>query len=135
MYEAVNHLHQSSDKGFTMNPTAINETTMVIAYADSSWANAENFASQHGCLILLADPRVTEVSTPACLIDFLPFSQSVPQHPCSRSQRSRYISGSVKFLQSDANGNVAEHSIFQGDATFAHVTSDGLQILVRQHLR
>lgn len=53
-----------------MSPTSLNESTVVVTYSDSSWANAENYASQHGCLVLLADPRVTEVTTPGCLIDW-----------------------------------------------------------------
>eukprot|EP00435_Cladocopium_sp_Y103_P062262 s404_g23.t2 len=70
MYEAVDHLRKTSGKGFTMNPAAINDSTLVITYADSSWANAENYASQHGCLILLADAKATDVATPACLVDW-----------------------------------------------------------------
>ena len=70
MYEAIDHLRKTSDKGFTMNPTAIDDSTIVITYADSSWANAENFASQHGCLIMLTDARATDVATHACLIDW-----------------------------------------------------------------
>ena len=37
---------------------------MVVTYADSSWANAEGFASQHaqhGAVVLLADPKATDV--------------------------------------------------------------------------
>lgn len=70
MYEAVDHLRKTSDKGFTMNPAAIDDSTLVITYADSSWANAENYTSQHGCLILLADAKATDVASPACLVDW-----------------------------------------------------------------
>eukprot|EP00435_Cladocopium_sp_Y103_P039269 s577_g10.t1 len=70
MYDAVDHLRQTSDKGFVMNPTAIDDSTIVVTYADSSWANAENYASQHGCLIMLTDARATDAATHACLIDW-----------------------------------------------------------------
>lgn len=70
MYEAVEHLRHTSKTGFTMNPAYVNESTVVVTYSDSSWANAENYASQHGCLVLLTDPRVTEVTMPGCLVDW-----------------------------------------------------------------
>ena len=43
-----------------MYPTTIDGNTIVVSYADSSWANAEGFASQHGSLVLFTDARVTE---------------------------------------------------------------------------
>lgn len=70
LYDAVTHLQKTKNKGFTMNPVSIDDSTLVVTYADSSWANAENYASQHGCLVMLADARATEVASPACLIDW-----------------------------------------------------------------
>jgi len=99
MYDAVNHLHQTFDKGFTMNPTAIDESTLVVADADSSWANAENFASQHGCLVLLADARATEVATPACLIDW-------------KSSRSARVCRSTLAAEASAADSSVDRSSF-----------------------
>ena len=59
MYQAIEHLQNTKESGFVMTPTPISESTIVVCYSDSSWANAEGFTSQHGGLILLADPRVT----------------------------------------------------------------------------
>lgn len=70
MYDAVEHLRNTKTKGFIMNPVDINQSTLVVTYSDSSWANAENYASQHGCLVLLTDARATEVATHGCLIDW-----------------------------------------------------------------
>ena len=70
VYDAVDHLRQTSDKGFVMSPAAIDDSTIAVTYADSFWANAENYASQHGCLIMLTDARATDVATHACLIDW-----------------------------------------------------------------
>ena len=70
MYDAVEHLRNTKTKGFIMNPVNINQSTIVVTYSDSSWANAENYASQHGCLVLLTDTRATEVATHGCLIDW-----------------------------------------------------------------
>ena len=70
VYDAVDHLRQTSDKGFVMSPAASDDSTIAVTYADSFWANAENYASQHGCLIMLTDARATDVATHACLIDW-----------------------------------------------------------------
>ena len=48
MYDAVEHLRNTKTKGFIMNPANINQSTIMVTYSDSSWANAENYASQHG---------------------------------------------------------------------------------------
>ena len=70
MYLAIQHLQDTKDSGFVMTPTTITESTIVICYSDSSWANAENFTSQHGTVVLLANPRVTDVDGEATLIDW-----------------------------------------------------------------
>lgn len=70
MYQAIEHLQNTKDSGFVMTPTAISESTIVVCYSDSSWANAEGYTSQHGCLTLLADPRVTDQDGGATLVDW-----------------------------------------------------------------
>ena len=70
MYQAIEHLQNTKDSGFVMTPTAISESTIVVCYSDSSWANAEGYTSQHGCLTLLANPRVTDQDGGATLVDW-----------------------------------------------------------------
>ena len=70
MYQAISHLQQTKDDGFNMLPTNINDATIVACYSDSSWANAEGHTSQHGTLILLADPKATDFDMSATLIDW-----------------------------------------------------------------
>lgn len=53
-----------------MYPTTIDSNTIVVSYADSSWANAEGFASQHGSLVLFSDARVTEQVRQGTLVDW-----------------------------------------------------------------
>ena len=43
---------------------------MILTYADSSWANAEGFTSQHGAMVLLDDPRATDVISQGLLVDW-----------------------------------------------------------------
>jgi hypothetical protein len=70
MYSAVDHLHATKEHGIVLQPVPINYATMLVTFADSSWANAEGHASQHGSLILLADPRATDVVSPGLLLDW-----------------------------------------------------------------
>ena len=70
MYQAISHLQKTKDDGFNMVPTRINEATLVVCYSDSSWANAKDYTSQHGTLIMLADPKGTDVDTSTTLLDW-----------------------------------------------------------------
>ena len=134
MYEAVDHLRKTSDRGFTMNPTAIDDSTLVITYADSSWANVENYASQRGCLILFAEAKATDVATPACLVDWKSSrSGRVCRSTGSRSKRSRFVSGSLHLLQFDDLRDPSENSLLQDLQAIANAASDGLQVTIRQY--
>ena len=70
MYQAISHLKKTKDDGFNMLPTRINDATLVVCYSDSSWANAEGHTSQHGALILLAEPKATDQDMTATLVDW-----------------------------------------------------------------
>eukprot|EP00438_Fugacium_kawagutii_P029741 Skav215795 [mRNA] locus=scaffold3885:36272:44804:+ [translate_table: standard] len=70
LYNAVQHVRNTASFGLVLRPVPINMSTMVVTYADSSWANADKHASQHGALILLADQKATDVITPGTLVDF-----------------------------------------------------------------
>lgn len=69
MYSAVDHLIDTKEAGFNILPTTISECSLVISYTDSSWANAEGYASQHGALTLIGDPKVTDIDGQATLVD------------------------------------------------------------------
>ena len=70
MYSAVEHLHATMEHGIVLLPVPISYATMLVTFADSSWANAEGFASQHGSLVLLADPKATDVISPGLILDW-----------------------------------------------------------------
>ena len=70
MCDAIKFLKQTKDEGFNMYPTSIDGNTILVSYADSSWANAEGFASQHGSLVLFSDARVTEQVRHGTLVDW-----------------------------------------------------------------
>ena len=68
MYGAV--LHQTKTKGLVLRPVPINYSTMLVTFADSSWANSVNHSSQHGCITMLADPKVTDVIGAGLILDW-----------------------------------------------------------------
>lgn len=70
MYQTVEHLHLTKRCGIVMRPVPIDYSTMLVTYADSSWANAVGYASQHGALILFASPKATDVIQPGLLVDW-----------------------------------------------------------------
>ena len=68
MYEAVGHLHATKSQGIVLRPVPLSYATMVVTYADSSSPNAEGFASQHGAVVWLADPKATDVVSQGLLL-------------------------------------------------------------------
>ena len=70
MYQAISHLRQTCEKGFNMYPAILNHSTILAVFSDSSWANSVDFASQHGCVILMTSPRVTEQICSGLILDW-----------------------------------------------------------------
>lgn len=70
MYNAVDHLHNTASDGMILRPAPINYNTTIVTFSDSSWANAEKHASQHGAIVMLSDPRVTDLVMPGTIVDF-----------------------------------------------------------------
>ena len=55
----------------TFQDVAINQVaTTIVGYADSSWANAAQCASQQGCIALLTMPLCTQVITKGNIVDW-----------------------------------------------------------------
>ncbi|CAK8985952.1 unnamed protein product [Durusdinium trenchii] len=55
----------------TFQDVAINQVaTTIVGYADSSWANAAQCASQQGCIVLLTTPLCTQVITKGNIVDW-----------------------------------------------------------------
>ena len=70
MYEAIDLLKRTKTEGFNMYPVPINQGSVFVSFSDSSWANARDHASQHGSLILICDPRVSEFVQTGLLLDW-----------------------------------------------------------------
>ena len=70
LYKSLEFLKQTADLGLVIHPVPLNAGTVILAYSDSSWANAQGSASQHGQVVLLAHPSVTETKSVGTLIDW-----------------------------------------------------------------
>lgn len=99
MYKAIDHLIATPHQGLTLLPVRINMMTLLVSYSDSSWANAEGHASQHGALVLLAEPQVTDAQGPGCLIDF-------------KSSRSSRVCRSTLAAEASAADTSVDRAVF-----------------------
>lgn len=99
MYRAVDHLIATPMNGLTILPVRINMATLVVSFADSSWANAEGHASQHGALVLLAEPQITDVQGQACLVDW-------------KSSRSSRVCRSTLAAEASAADTSIDRAVF-----------------------
>ena len=70
LYATLDYARENSEAGLVLQDVAINKATTVVGYADSSWANAAQCASQQGCLVLLTTPHCTQVITKGNLVDW-----------------------------------------------------------------
>ena len=70
LYDAVHLLHASPNSGINMWPVPVHQHSLLVSFSDSSWANAEGSASQHGNLVLIADPKITDTTGTGLLIDW-----------------------------------------------------------------
>ena len=70
LYSAINYAKETAKQGLVFQDVPINKATVVIGYADASWANAVKCSSQQGVLTLLTTPHCSQVTTKANLVDW-----------------------------------------------------------------
>ena len=70
LYATVGYLKQSSKAGILMQDVPVNEDTVILAYSDSSWANASKSGSQIGVVIGLTTPLEKHQPAKFSLIDW-----------------------------------------------------------------
>ena len=70
LYETLEFCRETKHLGLTFQDVPINRSTVVLGYADASWANAQQCSSQQGCIIMLTSPHCTEANTKANVIDW-----------------------------------------------------------------
>ena len=69
LYETVNYLKETKGQGLTYQAIPVSPASMVVTFADSSWANA-SLKSQYGLLVMLCPPQASEQTVKATLLDW-----------------------------------------------------------------
>ncbi|CAE7534105.1 UCK2 [Symbiodinium necroappetens] len=70
LYQAVDFARETRDDGFVIPDVPISKATVILAYSDASWANAEQSRSQCGVLIVLCSTAVLQKTVPAMVVDW-----------------------------------------------------------------
>ena len=70
LYSAIDYLKETSPCGILLQDIPINEKTVVIGYADASWANARRSGNQIGALVALTTSKVLAEPEKASVIDW-----------------------------------------------------------------
>ena len=89
----------SPDDGLTMPDIPFNDQTVVLAYSDSSWANARRSGSQIGVIICLTTESAKHDPTPASIVDW-------------RSCRSPRVCRSTLAAEATAADEAADRAAF-----------------------
>ena len=66
----MDYLKQTPSLGILIQDVPVDASTMVLAYSDSSWANASKSGSQIGVIIGLATANVKDEPTRFSLLDW-----------------------------------------------------------------
>ena len=88
LYECIDYVKETLDHGLVFRGVAINFATVVVGYADSSWANAPGGKSQMGVIIVITGPECQDQVSRATILEW-------------RSSRSPRVTRST--LASEAN--------------------------------
>ncbi|CAE7284877.1 GIP, partial [Symbiodinium necroappetens] len=70
LYQAVDFARETKEDGFIIPDVPLNKATVVLAYSDASWANADQSRSQCGVLIVLCSTTVLQKTVPAMIVDW-----------------------------------------------------------------
>ena len=117
MYNTIQHLHDHPDIGLLFQPLDP-EKMILVAYGDSSWANAEAFKSQHGLLVVATETTAFQRPTRASPWDW-------------RSHRSRRVVRSTLAAESSAADASTDHGVF-ASAFWSEVVT-GIPATKREH--
>jgi hypothetical protein len=69
LYAAIELCRQTSDQGIVINPLSL-DSLIVVAYRDSSWANAPNLKTQHGFLVCWTTEEAIDGTAAASIVDW-----------------------------------------------------------------
>eukprot|EP00438_Fugacium_kawagutii_P005300 Skav213865 [mRNA] locus=scaffold2366:336381:344444:- [translate_table: standard] len=70
LYECIQNVKDTKNYGLVYFPVNLDRATHLVAYSDSSWANAHQHKSQMGILILLCSPGCLDGTVRASIMDW-----------------------------------------------------------------
>ena len=70
LYQAFEFARATKNDDIIIEDVALNRGSVIVAYSDASWANAEQCRSQLGVLALLTSPTVLQRTTAAAVLDW-----------------------------------------------------------------
>mgnify|MGYP003305302456 CR=1 FL=1 len=68
MYKVLEYVRHTADAGIVMRPIPFNRA-ILAEYSDSSWANAEEYKSQFGFLIILTTRKALDTGDYGSILD------------------------------------------------------------------
>eukprot|EP00435_Cladocopium_sp_Y103_P069341 s209_g33.t1 len=99
LYAIIRYLKSTPDDGLIIPDIPFNESTVVLGYSDSSWANARKSGSQIGVIICLTTENAEHSPTPASVVDW-------------RSCRSPRVCRSTLAAEATAADEAADRAAF-----------------------
>ena len=70
LYQAFEFARTTKHDDIIIEDVALNRGSVIVAYSDASWANAEQCRSQLGVLALVTSPTVLQRTTAAAVLDW-----------------------------------------------------------------
>ena len=70
VHDALSYVKSTPESGITFPAVSFGRGSTIVTYTDSSWANAQNHASQYGVMILACPGQVSETTTSGFVLDW-----------------------------------------------------------------
>ena len=99
LYEAIEFLKETPNDGIVLPCVPIDRDTMLLAYSDSSWANARRSTSQLGVLIGATTAAARTVGAPFSIVDW-------------KSAKSQRVCRSTLAAEASAGDEAADRLAF-----------------------
>lgn len=99
LYKTLDYVQESSELGLRIFPVPVDDSSVIMAFSDASWANAQGSASQHGCLLFVAPATITEAPCHGAICDW-------------KSGRSKRVCRSTLAAESVAADSAADRIAF-----------------------
>ena len=70
LHETLKYAKETASSRITFSAIPVNKASVILTFADSSWASAAKHSSQFGVMVVLCPPQVTEAISHCHLLDW-----------------------------------------------------------------